>query len=137
MRVSAIPARTIATAVVDLRAQTRDRQAIVFVSSCAPCVAGLLAQYDELWRQGLDIKVVARTAPQQIGEARREYGWRLPIYSDYEFPATARACEVVYRPSVLVLSKDGRVVYAQEAEDDQAKAITRVQQYLRRKSQER
>jgi hypothetical protein len=36
MRVRAIPARTITSAVVDLLTHARDRQAIVFVSSCAP-----------------------------------------------------------------------------------------------------
>src|SRR5262249_14993602 len=104
---------------------------LVFVSSCTPCVANLLSQYDHLRKQQLDVKVIARTPPERILEARREYGWQLPIYSDYEQPEAARACRVIYRPAALVLYKNGEVVYAQGANDDRTTAVSHVERCLR------
>jgi hypothetical protein len=90
IRVAAVPVVTPSGTRVDLAHLESGRQALLFVSSCAPCSAGLVDQYDHLFRSRLDVKVIARIPSQQIAEARRRYGWRLPCYSDADDPRAAQ-----------------------------------------------
>jgi hypothetical protein len=134
LQVSTIPAATLAGKQVDLRHITTERQALLFVSNCASCSTSLIDEYDRLFRSGLDVKVIAHAPGQQIAEARRKYGWRLPCYSDADHPRAAQECRIKFRPAAFVLDRNGRIIYVQGPDHDRESTLKTIGGILRAKS---
>lgn len=131
LKVGPLKVRSDKGTLIDLSQQTVARQAVLFVSDCAPCAAPLLAEYEKLWREGLAVRVVAAARSARIREARQLYGLTLPIYSDFGLPQATRNCRVVYRPAAMVMNRQGRVIYAQGTSEDRTLAISKVALWLR------
>jgi hypothetical protein len=103
---------------------------VLFVSSCAPCVADLITDYDQMWRRGFPVCVVAYAPTASIRLARQSFGWRLPIYSDYQLPRVSKAYRVSYRPTTIVFNKRGRVAYSQGIDERREEALRQVSKAL-------
>lgn len=109
--------------------KSTQRRALLFVSSCAPCVADQLLQYDKLSRSGHEVIIVAQVRPEQIASARLKYRLHSTILSDHDRPELASSCGVDYRPTVVVLEGQ-RIIYVQSPFTDKTKAFQAVRHLL-------
>jgi len=107
---------------LDLAGGDRPR-ALLFIGRCQPCVAGLLAAHDRLWRKTRAVAVVTESTAEEAAAARSAAGWLLPLYPEEQIEG-AGIWKESWRPWVMVVRR-GAVVYAQSAAETWQQAASR------------
>jgi hypothetical protein len=103
--------------------QVRGQQAVlIFVGSCAPCVADMLKRWQPAIAPRRQVYVITESAPAEVRRFQQLFKLTMPFLFGRRDDVSLRQYNVAWRPRIYLLDDQRRLRYAQPRLEDSERA---------------